>query len=481
MDKKLDFEFLFAESDTMLACETYSKISSDDSEFHYNCRRNTIGYAQDCYYSFYVTPEDNELIGERGRIFLTETYVESFLSKSQKTREQLDAFYLKLSQTNLAIATNGEIFKLLSEYLVLFSRVHSLFMASQFEPLVFVEKKLKGLILIERLKKELGEIFSTLVTNSEFDLIKREALEFTKFASNAHSDKELLEYAFRNSWLFWNCHSNKNAIEFLKNRIVDFKQESESYAEKKKRFANEQSDLIKKQQKILASFENRAEIERLALVFQKMSHDRLELKSYWVGEFKLLYFFEEIAKRIGVSVSDLIKTYRLKEIEDGLLCDKPLPAKEVENRKKHFLFLVKDKKLEFYSGVKAFEITQALLPKEDKNKSSFVQGITANSGVATGKVRIVHVVGLDQLISDMKDFREGEILITSMTQPTFVTMAKKAAAIVTDEGGLTSHAAVIAREFKIPCIVGCKIAMKTFKTGDLIEVDANKGIVRKIS
>ncbi|MDP3742394.1 MAG: hypothetical protein Q8R15_03705 [Candidatus Micrarchaeota archaeon] len=225
-DKKLNFEFLFAESDTMLTCEAYAKISIDDSEFQFNCRRNSIGYAENCYYSFYVTPEDNELISEKGKVFLTEKYVESFLLKSQKTRELLNGFYSKLSQTSLGAASNKEIFKLLSDYNALFSRVHSLFMASQFEPLVFVEQKLKGLILIERLKKELDETFSTLITSPEFDLIKREELEFTKLASKTVSDKELLEYAFRNSWLFWNCHSIKNAIEFLKNRMVDFKSES---------------------------------------------------------------------------------------------------------------------------------------------------------------------------------------------------------------------------------------------------------------
>ena len=148
LDKKLDFELLFAESDTMLTCEAYSKISIDDSEFKFNCRCDSIGYSKNCYYSFYVTAKDNELISEKGKVFLTEKYVDFFLLKSQKTRELFDKFYLKLSQVNLKAATNLEIFKLLVEYNSIFCRVHSLFMASQFEPLVFVEKKLKGLILI---------------------------------------------------------------------------------------------------------------------------------------------------------------------------------------------------------------------------------------------------------------------------------------------------------------------------------------------
>mgnify|MGYP001564748046 CR=1 FL=1 len=57
---------------------------------------------------------------------------------------------------------------------------------------------------------------------------------------------------------------------------------------------------------------------------------------------------------------------------------------------------------------------------------------------------------------------------------------RKAAAFVTDEGGILCHAAIVARELKKPCIIGTKIATRVFKDGDMVEVDATKGIVRKI-
>ena len=68
-----------------------------------------------------------------------------------------------------------------------------------------------------------------------------------------------------------------------------------------------------------------------------------------------------------------------------------------------------------------------------------------------------------------------------MTRPEFLPLMKKAAAFITDEGGIASHAAIVARELRLPCIVGTKIATKTFKDGDIIEVDANKGIIKKIN
>lgn len=74
----------------------------------------------------------------------------------------------------------------------------------------------------------------------------------------------------------------------------------------------------------------------------------------------------------------------------------------------------------------------------------------------------------------------GSILASSATSPNLVPAIRQAATIVTNEGGLTSYAAIVAREFKIPCIVETRIGTQVFKDGDAVEVDANKGIVRKL-
>ncbi len=76
------------------------------------------------------------------------------------------------------------------------------------------------------------------------------------------------------------------------------------------------------------------------------------------------------------------------------------------------------------------------------------------------------------------DLEPGEVLVTQMTRPKFNEYTKNAGAIVTDEGAVLCHAAILAREFKIPCIVGTKVATKVLKTGDVVEVDASVGTVR---
>ena len=86
--------------------------------------------------------------------------------------------------------------------------------------------------------------------------------------------------------------------------------------------------------------------------------------------------------------------------------------------------------------------------------------------------------GEEELTRKMQEMKEDEILVAGQTRPFLMPAIRKAAAIVTDEGGVTSHAAIVSRELKKPCIIGTKVATKVLKTGDLVEVDADKGIVR---
>jgi len=81
---------------------------------------------------------------------------------------------------------------------------------------------------------------------------------------------------------------------------------------------------------------------------------------------------------------------------------------------------------------------------------------------------------------DANKINKGDILVTGMTSPDYLSAMRKSSAIVTDEGGLLSHAAIVSRELNKPCIVGTKIATKILKTGNHIKLDANKGIIKKI-
>ncbi|HEX5375661.1 MAG TPA: phosphoenolpyruvate synthase [Solirubrobacterales bacterium] len=100
-----------------------------------------------------------------------------------------------------------------------------------------------------------------------------------------------------------------------------------------------------------------------------------------------------------------------------------------------------------------------------------VRGLGAAPGMASGAVR---VIGSRE---DAAELVEGEVLVTHMTAPDWVPLMRKAAAIVTDSGGMTCHAAIVSRELGIPCVVGTVEATKILRDGQLVTVDAGRGTV----
>lgn len=135
----------------------------------------------------------------------------------------------------------------------------------------------------------------------------------------------------------------------------------------------------------------------------------------------------------------------------------------------------------FYEGQKARIIIKMF--RDNISGTHAVSGKVASLGKAVGPVKIINVdyTNLSQLNKEIAKMNQGDILIAETTAPELIIACKKAAAIVTDIGGLLSHAAIVSREFGIPCIVGTEFATKVFKDGDIVEVDAGKGTVTKIS
>ncbi len=108
---------------------------------------------------------------------------------------------------------------------------------------------------------------------------------------------------------------------------------------------------------------------------------------------------------------------------------------------------------------------------DNEDAKILLRGETASRGVAFGTVKIVHNK------EELSKVQKGDVLIAKMTMPDYVPAMQKAAAIVTDEGGMTAHAAIVSREMGIPCIVGTEHATEVLKDGQLITVHASRGIV----
>ncbi|HFC76915.1 MAG TPA: hypothetical protein ENJ27_01660 [Candidatus Moranbacteria bacterium] len=136
----------------------------------------------------------------------------------------------------------------------------------------------------------------------------------------------------------------------------------------------------------------------------------------------------------------------------------------------------------FYKGKIITELEKEIFAKKnnlkiiDEKISSFkkrsFKGNIACPGKSIGKIKKI------TSIETMSKIKKDEILVTSMTTPDLMAVSKNFSAIITDEGGITCHAAIVSRELGIPCIIGTKIATQVLHDGDLVEVDADDGVVR---
>jgi len=190
---------------------------------------------------------------------------------------------------------------------------------------------------------------------------------------------------------------------------------------------------------------------------------------------KTIYYhddiLEEIGRRLGYKLEDL-QYFTLKEIlplKEGAKLD----LEELKRRKKGLVYELDQGVEKIYSGDEAIARAEQEL-SFNYSQAKEIKGTPASLGFAQGKVRIIFAQ------KDFSKMMQGDILVTGMTRPEYMPIMKKAAAIITDEGGVTCHAAITARELNVPCIIGTRIATKVLKDGDLIEVDANKGIVKKL-
>jgi phosphoenolpyruvate synthase/pyruvate phosphate dikinase len=188
--------------------------------------------------------------------------------------------------------------------------------------------------------------------------------------------------------------------------------------------------------------------------------------------FAAYLLMKEVARRLKINPADLEWLFH-KEVM-GLLSGNKIDSVELKRRKKSHWTYFDTKKIDFLSGDSAIEKRKFEIIENNKMVASF-EGTSVSHGIISARAKVCTGV-----VEATRKIKSGDVLVCAMTTPDWVPYMKKASAIVTDEGGVTCHAAIISRELKKPCIVGTKIATSVLKDGDLVEVNADKGIVKII-
>ncbi|MFA7209234.1 MAG: PEP-utilizing enzyme [Parcubacteria group bacterium] len=181
--------------------------------------------------------------------------------------------------------------------------------------------------------------------------------------------------------------------------------------------------------------------------------------------------FKEVIRRFDVpkEARYFMKFSEYKDLVGG----KNFDFREVSHRDGTFMWMC-DGKENYHVGTEAEKIIGREIGKKSlvRDVKTEIMGVVASHGIARGAVKVLNNE------QDLMKVKAGDILIAHMTKPSYLPAMRKASAFVTDEGGVTCHAAIVAREMKKPCIIGTKIATQILHDGDLVEVDADRGTVR---
>lgn len=339
-----------------------------------------------------------------------------------------------------------------------------------------VEERLKK-IIGQKTGGKTGEVFNLLTAPSQPNLLLDELNDWLNATKNG-SDEALLAHAIKYPIYLANVFSESAALQCLRERLDA---EDPAGIEKKvARAESEKSELKERQFELLGKLGS-TEAERLSWFLQQAALSRLEIKNCWNGEaFHMLPLFREISGKGECSVRDAYFFYTWKDALSLLKEGKNLEANELAERKQSCLLLFRHGQISVYSGGEALEKKKEILgPSLPDRGIRQIRGTIANKGVAEGPVKIIRADNPSELRAIASSLTGKEIIVTGMTNPTMLPLFPKVRGIITDEGGAACHAAILSREFNLPCLVGCKIATLTLADGENVILDANKGVITR--
>jgi phosphoenolpyruvate synthase/pyruvate phosphate dikinase len=322
------------------------------------------------------------------------------------------------------------------------------------------------------------EAYNALVSPDYITALGREQIELLKLALKEKTGKkEIQEHARKFHWL--PCHfmyqGPPYTESYFASKLLELRKMPKAHLNKKldELLANKQGQQQARNQ-ILTKYRLNPKSRFLFDFSRELSAIKATASDVWTRTSIQVYpLLNEIASKLGINFREMcyLTPWEVAALLDG----KKLPVGKIVSMRKEYCLIIFEKGavIQVYSGSTAQEKFR-MKDIEKAGKQTELKGLPTYPGIARGRARIIFSR------SEASKLKKGEILITSMTLPGLTNAISKAAAIATDEGGATCHAAIISREFKKPCVVGTKHATSIIMTGDIVEVDANKGIVRKI-
>lgn len=403
-----------------------------------------------------------------------------FVKKIEKSilikSKRLIDFSNKLTKINMQTKSNKQLLVLLKKFSELTEDI-------RIEGWVPNLVNLKNDNIIDIARKSLSlevpeylvnELFSKLTAPTQRMHANKAEITLLKIMKKGENPKLLKDYLKKYAYI---NYYYKGPVMSMDNLLYDIKEKRiliKDVKAKIKEIKNYPKDTEKEQKKLLRKYNLSKETRRLledVKIMTFLKAYRKEVMTY--SNYKIGFVLDEIAKGLKTN-RNIIRNLLPEEIEEHLLKNRSIDESKIKPRLKELIYCCEHGKVFLEKNRLIIKELKRLINKKEETGITELRGQSAYCGHAKGFVKIV------ESRKDMAKMKKGDILVSRSTNPDIITAMEKAAAIVTDMGGITCHAAIVSRELKKPCVIGTKIASKVLKDGDILEVDANQGTVKII-
>lgn len=432
----------------------------------------------------YYSSEDITNEGEAGfHFYRKQKSLETVVGIMCQVKAEVDQFIYLMKKTQLQSLEDAKIILLLRSYHQLYKRALGSHYLSQPQLFPLLEKEIQ-----KQVKNQ--EEYIGLTTSTRFSALQRQEIGLIQLAreiQNCCQGKRCKKHTgqLRKIKETYSLYAAGQAhppwgLPFYDDKLNTYlTQKPKILKEKLLTIQKTKKSLEKKQRMLEAKLPKKT--SHLCKVIRELSWYRFDVSRIaWTS---CMYIgqpiLHEIARRRNILIPE-IEHALLGELEHIMVvpsANKKLLA-ELKKREQCFCYLLEGRKATMYAGTRGKKVFHKKIQEQSFDHQE-IKGHTANRGKVQGKVRVFSNENADlkEMISAVQ---QDEILIVQNTWPQLLPACAKAKAIVTNEGGIACHAAILSRELGIPCIVGTRYATKTFNTGEYVEVDANEGIIRKI-
>lgn len=433
--------------------------------------------------------------------------IKKFVNEAGLTSKKLIELS-KTSEKNIKRMTNEELHSHFQKFFSLFSRLFAFYNLSRPDYLIGIDERIKTFIKnLEDNQEKQDKIFTDLTAhteNSKLNLHDLEQLLFTKTVQE-HKDfkkhknlkqlikeddvifKKLKQLINNFSWISAQEGSEAFSRDYYIEKInILLKNNKNAIQEKIEEIKKKPQKVRQKKNELIKKYKINNELKSLTDSVGELTGLRLNIRLWWTeASFFSLPLFQELNNRIGLNQKKLhgfcYSEYLLRnEVLDFLLGQKIITNNDIKKRAKNSLLLMKEKNIKFFVGEEAKKIEKQYIHEDNLSNIKKINGRVANKGFVRAKAWVISPSVANQL-EKASQMKKGFVLVAAMTRPQFIDAISKSSAIITDEGGITCHAAIISREFNKPCIIGTHNATKIIKDNDLLEVDADNGIIKIIN